>query len=257
MVQSYKIDRTLHKEIKLPNVFETEYRPDLIRRSFNASRSARIQPWGSNELAGKRTSARYVGKNRGLARVPRVIGGGPMRYHGAFAPGTVGGRRAHPPRVEAVRVERINKKEKRLAKKSAIAATKDISLIHKRNHVIKNIPEFPLVIEDKLQRIKRTEDIIEVTKRFGLWDDIERSKNNRKIKAGRGKLRGRKYTHPKGPLFVISEDGGIFKAARNLAGVSVIPVKLLSTELLAPGGDAARLTVWTESAIKELEKIYG
>ena len=256
MVYSYKLDGTKNKEIELPKVFETEFRPDLIKRAVLSARSARIQPWAPNELAGKRTTARYAGKNRGIARTPRVIGGGPMRFHGAYAPNTVGGRPCHPPKVEKVLVEKINKKERKLAIKSAIAATKNIALVRRRNHIIENIPEIPLILEDKVQMIRRTQEMIECFRRFGLWGDVSRSKENKRIKAGRGKLRGRKYTQPKGPLFVISEDKGIFQAARNLAGVSVVSVDKLSAELLAPGADAGRLTLLSESAISDLKKVY-
>ncbi len=257
MVFSYKVDGSKKKEIELPKAFNAEYRPDLIKRAVNASRSARIQPWAPNALAGKRTSARYAGKNRGIARTPRVIDGGPMRYHGAFAPNTVTGRRAHPPKVEKKYKKKINKKERKLALMSAIASTKNSMLIRRRNHIINNVPQIPLILEDKVQKIKKCQEMLECFKSFGLDEEILKSKNNRRIKAGRGKMRGRKYRRPKGPLIVISEDGGIYKAARNIAGVDICHVNNLSTELLAPGSDAGRFTIWTESALKKLDEICG
>ena len=47
-------------------------------------------------MAGKRTSAESRGTGMAMARVPREKGGG---GRAAFAPGTVGGRQAHPPRA--------------------------------------------------------------------------------------------------------------------------------------------------------------
>jgi len=54
-------------------------------------------------------------------------------------------------------------------------------------------------------------------------------------------------------LLVVSNKGGLNKAARNVPGVDVVGVKDLCAEDLAPGGDPGRLTVWTKSAIEDLE----
>ncbi|MFH0971012.1 MAG: 50S ribosomal protein L4, partial [Candidatus Micrarchaeota archaeon] len=43
-------------------------------------------------------------------------------------------------------------------------------------------------------------------------------------------------------------------AARNLPGVDVCMVEMLDAELLAPGGNAGRLTIWTENAINRMAK---
>ena len=43
-----------------------------------------------------------------------------------------------------------------------------------------------------------------------------------------------------------------FVAANNIAGVDCVPVTALNANLLAPGCDAGRLTVWTEAAVKKL-----
>ena len=41
-------------------------------------------------------------------------------------------------------------------------------------------------------------------------------------------------------------------AAANLAGVDAVSVNALNTELLAPGAQAGRLTVWTQGALNWL-----
>ena len=115
----------------VPRVFTTEYRPDLIKRSVLSTISSRSQPYGPNPLSGKMTSAESLGKNRGIARLPRMKSG-PRR--GAFVPQTVGGRRAHPPVPEKTIREKINKKEKRLALMSAIAATANVEKVRNRGH---------------------------------------------------------------------------------------------------------------------------
>ncbi|MCK4613955.1 MAG: 50S ribosomal protein L4, partial [Thermoplasmata archaeon] len=84
-------------------------------------------------------------------------------------------------------------------------------------------------------------------------DDIVRAKEGKHIRAGRGKLRGRKYRVPRSILVVLSEFNGMEKAVNNLAGVEVTTPEGLTVEKLAPGGDPGRLTVFTEKAIKKLE----
>ena len=79
--------------------------------------------------------------------------------------------------------------------------------------------------------------------------DIERA-DSRTVRAGRGTTRGRKYKRPKSILFVTSNEPS--KAARNLAGADVATAREVNAEDLAPGTQAGRLTIWTESAISEV-----
>ncbi|MCK5588010.1 MAG: 50S ribosomal protein L4 [Candidatus Lokiarchaeota archaeon] len=249
----YNLDGAIIEEITLPAVFYTPFRPDLIRRAVIAAFTARIQPYGVNKKAGQRTSAESVGTGRGLARVPRVKG---SSHHagskGAFAPMTVGGRSSHPPKPEKIHIERINKTEKRLALRSAIAATANKILVRTRGHPVEMIHMFPIILSDEFQTLKKTNETKSVFENLGIWPDILRAKTGRKIRSGKGKLRGRKYKRPRGPLIVIYEDEGIIKAARNHPGVDIIHVNNLNTESLAPGGHPGRLTIWVKSAIEYL-----
>ncbi len=88
---------------------------------------------------------------------------------------------------------------------------------------------------------------------LGLADDLDRSKQGRTIRAGKGTMRSRKYRTPRSVLLVVAQKGGLDKAARNVPGVDVVTAKDLSAEDLAPGGDPGRLTVWTKAAIETLE----
>ena len=85
------------KSAKLPDAFNEPVRLDLIRKAVRASRANRIQPYGASKGAGFRHSVSWPGKGRGMARTPRKNGGG---GRGAEAPNTIGGRRAHPPKIE-------------------------------------------------------------------------------------------------------------------------------------------------------------
>jgi large subunit ribosomal protein L4e len=242
----------------LPSVFETPLRKDVIKRAVLAQQSARYQPHGVDPLAGKRTTAESWGVGHGRARVPRRKGAGYRSASaGAFAPFTVSGRRTHPPEAAKNQFERINKKERRLAIRSAIAATANKEIVSARGHVYE-ADEFPLIIVDKVQDLQSTEEVKEVFENLGIWPDIIRVKNGRKVRGGNARRRGRKYRKPVGPLIVITEDNGIRKAARNIPGVKVLYVSKLNAEALAPGTQPGRLTLWTKSAINALATgLYG
>ena len=252
-VQVLSLEGQPLEEIELPPTFETELRPDVIKRAVLAAQTARLQPWGADEMAGKRTSAETWGKGFGVSRVRRVKGTrSPAAGMGAFSPHTVGGRRAHPPKVGRVLRERINRKERRLAIRSAIASTKEKRLVASRCHIIDKITELPLVVSDELEGINKTGEIKGVLHKLGLWGDIERVIRSKRVRAGRGKMRGRKYRQAVGPLIVVGEDKGISRGARNIPGLETVRVKDLNAELLAPGGVPGRLTLWTKGAIQKL-----
>ena len=92
---------------------------------------------------------------------------------------------------------------------------------------------------------------------LGVLSDTYRVKTSRKIRAGKGKRRGRKMKRAVGPLIVVAENRGIFNAASNLSGVDVVAVSDLNAEMLAPGTHPGRLTLWTDGAIERLDKLYG
>ena len=141
----------------------------------------------------------------------------------------------------------------RLALRSAIAATGSKETVASRGHIVDDIPDFPLVVVDEIQSLKKTKDIEEALVNLGVWSDIFRVKESRKVRAGKGKMRGRKMKQAVGPLLVITKNDGVAEAARNLPGIDVVSVENLNAEVLAPGTHPGRLTVWTNSAFEKLE----
>jgi large subunit ribosomal protein L4e len=251
-VPVYNLQNEKSGEVKLPKIFKTPYRPDVIKKAVIHQQSHSFQPQGRDPRAGKRTSAESWGVGRGMARVPRLKGSS----RAAFGVSIVGGHQAFPPVSWKIIRKEINKKERRLAIRSGIAATADRDTVAGRGHSIDTVGQIPLIIEDDLETLQRTADVREAFMNLGLWADVERS-DRKKIRAGKGKMRGRRYKKGKGPLIVISQDQGISKAARNLPGVDVVTLKNLNAELLAPGAHAGRLVLWSKSAFTSLDKVWG
>jgi large subunit ribosomal protein L4e len=241
-------------KIELPPVFSTPLRPDVIKRAVLAIQSNRLQPQGRDPMAGKRTSAESRGTGMAMARIPRRKGG---TARAAFAPGTVSGRQGHPPLSEKRIVKKIPKKEKRLALLSAIAATGSKEVVASRGHHVKDVAGIPLVVTNDFESLTKTKETEETLIRLGVLSEMFRARESIKVRAGKGKSRGRKMKRAVGPLIVVAENKGIVEAARNLSGVDVATVADLNVEMLAPGTHPGRLTVWTSGAVERLGKVYG
>lgn len=242
--QIIRLDGGVIEEIELPAVFAEAYRPDLIRKAVVALQSTRRQPHGTNPYAGICSSAVGWGSGRGASHVPRLKNGS----RAAKVPQAKGGRAAHPPKVEKILIRDINKKEKQKAFRSAIAASVCEDLIRARGHRFEGA--CPIIFEDAFEGLTKTSEIITALTAAGVYADVERSKVSKKVRAGRGKLRGRRYKQRKSLLIVTMNEP--LAAAANLAGVDAVPVNALNTELLAPGAQAGRLTVWTQGALNWL-----
>ena len=248
-------------EIELPSVFEAELRLDIIKRAFLAIMSHNRQPYGANKLAGLRSSAHYHGRrkirwsmmNREMARLPRIHGKvGNLMWRVRVVPHAIKGRKAHPPVAEKDFSQKINRKERIIALRSAIAATANIEAVKARGH---KASIAPIIADSSLESLSKTSDIMKFMKTIGIGEELERSAV-KKIRAGKGKSRGRKYKKRKGPLLVVS-GGPVEKAAKNIPGVDIVRAKNLNVALLAPGGVPGRLAIFTESSLSKIEELWG
>ncbi len=239
------------EEITLPEVFNYPIRKDLIRRAFHSAHTARLQPKGRDPLAGMRRAGESWGINHSVARVPRLDNG-----RAVIAPMTRGGRLAHPPRVEKVIHEEINKKERIRAIASAIAATSIPEIVRRRGHRF-SCEKLPVIVTDEIENVTRTADARKILQNLGVWDDVVRAVERTRVRAGKGKMRGRRYVTPKSVLIVVSSSGSpSIKAFRNLPGVDVVSVDMLSILHLAPGGEPGRLTIYSKSALQKLSEKF-
>ncbi|MGC8975036.1 MAG: 50S ribosomal protein L4 [Thermoprotei archaeon] len=250
-VPVYDASGNVVSDVVLPRVFSFPVRKDLIRRAFLASFTARLQPKGRDPLAGKRRVGESWGIGHSVARVPRLDNG-----RAVLAPMTRGGRLAHPPRVEKVIRERINQREKIRAIASAIAATGNPELVKLRGHLFEK-EVLPIVVDDQALNIAKTSEARNLLKNLGVLVDVERAREGVRVRAGKGKMRGRRYVKPRSLLIVVHEERlDAYKAFRNLPGVDVIPASMLSVIHLAPGGVPGRLTIYTKTALEILEKKF-
>ena len=245
----YGVNGDVASQVDVPEVFSTPYRPDIIKKAVLAAAANKRQPYGPSKGAGMRHSVSTWGKGRGVARVQRIAAG----RMATESPNNVSGRRAHPPVPERNWSLKVNQKERVLARKSAVAATGCADCVKARGHQFDDNVSFPIVVSDEVQDIKTTAEVSAFLQKIGLGYDLDRAKDGRKIRAGRGKMRNRKYRTPVSVLIVVSErEMPIFESASNLPGVQIEEVSSLSAAILAPGGDAGRLTVYTESAFAKI-----
>ena len=248
------LDGKIVGSVNLPSIFSTSFRPDLIHRVYLALATHDLQLQGRDIMAGQKTSAESWGTGRGASRVARVKGGGRRGGQAAGVAMVVGGRTTHPPRSEKKIRKEVNRKERRLALASAIAATTEKQIVSLRGHKIPDEMNLPIIVNDDIQKINKTSDLLEFFLSVNLGDDIERVNRSRKTRSGTSRMRGRTVRTGKGPLIVVSEDMGVGKAASNLLGIECVLAKNLTVTDLAPGSQAGRLVVWSKSAIGNLPK---
>jgi len=256
-VHSEKGERT-DNNVALPAVFKAPIRPDIVNTvHFQMLKNTR-QPYAVSEKAGHQTSAESWGTGRAVARIPRVRGGGTHRSgQGAFGNMCRGGRMFAPTKTWRRWHRRINVNQRRYALTSAIAATGVPALVMSKGHRIEEIPEVPLVLSDKVEEIKKTKEAVQVLKKLKAWSDIEKVYSSKRFRAGKGKMRNRRRIQRRGPLVIYNKDNGICRAFRNIPGITLICVDRLNLLKIAPGGHVGRFCIWTESAFKRLDNIYG
>lgn len=242
----------------MPAVFTAPIRNDIVQIVHTNMRKNHRQPYAVSRMAGMQSSAESWGTGRAVSRIPRVPGGGTHRSgQGAFGNMCRGGRMFAPTRIWRKWHRRVPRKQKRYAVVSALAASALPALVMGRGHEIDDVPEVPLVIDSSAEGMKKTAKAVTLLKSLGAYDDVERVMETRKMRAGKGKLRNRRFKQRTGPLVVYGSDDGIVRAFRNLPGVDLCSVDCLNLLQLAPGGHVGRFIIWTENAIGKLDSIYG
>merc|ERR1712109_92648 len=245
-------------QVTLPAVFKAPIRPDVVHFVHSNMAKNSRQPYAVHKHAGHQTSTESWGTGRAVARIPRVRGGGTHRSgQGAFGNMCRGGRMFAPTKTWRRWHRPINQKQRRFAVCSALAASAIPALLMARGHKVEGIPEVPVVCTNAIESLTKTKAAVALLKRLNAYDDVEKCQASKKIRAGKGKMRNRRYTMRRGPLVIYNEDHGIKQAFRNLPGVDLISVDRLNLLKLAPGSHLGRFCIWSEGAFQKLDSIYG
>ncbi len=244
--------------VSLPAVFTAPIRNDIVQYVHTLMAKNARQAYAVSEAAGHQTPAESWGTGRAVSRIPRVPGGGTSRSgQGAFGNMCRGGRMFGPTKTWRRWHKKISVNQRRYAVSSALAASALPALVTARGHRIDQVPEFPLVLSDSLNRVSRTKDAKAVLERIGAIADVAKSAESRQLRCGAGKTRNRRFTQRKGPLVVYDVSEGLDKAFRNLPGVDLANVDNLSLLDLAPGGHLGRFIIWTKGAFEKLDSLFG
>jgi len=239
-------------------VFRAPIRPDIVNFVHQNMSKNHRQPYAVNVDAGHQTSAESWGTGRAVARIPRVRGGGTHRSgQGAFGNMCRGGRMFAPTKTWRRWHRKINVNQKRYAVCSAIAASSVPALVMSKGHIIMETSEVPLVVNDSVQEYTKTKQAVQFMKKTKIWPDIQKVYKSRRFRAGKGKMRNRRRIQRRGPLIVYDKDQGLTRSFRNIPGVDLINVGKLNLLKLAPGGHVGRFCIWTESAFRKMDAIYG
>lgn len=255
------IDGKKLKDIELPSFFNSKIRQDIVFKVLESKKTQ--QPYSPSPVAGKQHSAsgkinrrRHVWKSgygRGMSRIPRKVHsrkGSQFIWVGAEVPSVRGGKRAHPPKVVSMKNnKKINKKELMISFISSLSATGNKEIISSKYKTLKkeNLGQVPFIVESKFSLLK-TKDLLSSIKEILGKEIFEIVSKKRKIRSGKGKMRGRKYKCNLGLLIVTGEKEEI---KTNIAEIK--NAKNLGVEDLSKGG-LGRITIYTEKSIKELEK---
>jgi large subunit ribosomal protein L4e len=256
------------KSIELPAYFALPYREDIINKVYRVLQLNARHPYGAYVLAGEDRSAsskvrhgrgQYMAvRGRGMSRVPRKIMSRrkPQGFYwqGAIIPGARGGRQAHPPKPIKKEL-RVNKKEKFLAFLYALSATANKEVVANRYAKLEareKLPNLPIVfdIPDISQKLKKAKEIKQIISSLKPYFDGLLFKE-KKIRAGKGKARGRRYKSSAG-LLLITANSEVAKV--KTAAIDIVSADRLGIKHLAPGNQPGRLTAFTFAGLKQLDE---
>ena len=241
------LDKTGKKkgEIELPKNFSADVRQDILQKAYEVEKKSLMAVWGAKPGAGAGYSASGILRHRrhawkttygkGISRIPRKIfsrSGSSFNWEGATVSNTRGGRNPTAPKAIKNLIKKINKKELKIAFDSAFAGARG-----------------KLVFDSAVLDLK-TKDFLGVLKK-GFGEDYEKVLKKKSVRAGKGKLRGRKYKSNAGLLFVVGS-----KEKMKRSGIDIVNVNELILGDLVLSGNPGRLVCFTEEAVKEVGEVF-
>jgi large subunit ribosomal protein L4e len=241
-----------------------DIREDIFKKAIIAENSLFRQSYGATPLAGKKASIN-VSKRRqtfrstygkSISRTPRKTmwrRGMQLRFVGAFAANTVGGRRAHPPKGNKSFLKDINNKEWLKALKIGMTASMNNKLVAENGQKVPST--YPFILDNSLENVTKTSEFREILVKLGFDDELERTAI-RKVRAGKGTMRNRTYKVKRGPLVVVSStEVPLMKAARNFRGFEVITPDLLMVSDFGMSYKPGRAVIFTKLALEGFKEV--
>ena len=241
-------------------------RDDIFKKATLIENTWSRQSHGADPQAGKKQVINLSKRRRklrttygrGMSRSPRKVmwsRGTQFSYKGAFAAFTVGGRKAHAPTSNKDMLRNINNKEWQKALEIGFSASLDATRISKFQRVSSL---YPFILDDSCESsVSKTKDAKQMLEVLGLGDEIERT-SVVKIRAGKGKMRNRRYKVKRGPLFVLSSDESpLFKSLRNIKGFEVITPDFLLVQDFGMSEEPGRQVIFSKSAHSEFMEVVN
>jgi len=250
--------------VDLPKCFSGKVRADVLLKVFEAQKGIHAQAYGAKEGAGAQYSASGISKKKrhdwkatygkGISRVPRKVmsrHGASFNWIGATVSNTRGGRRPHAPRALKNLIKKINKKELLLAFCSALSGSRDAKAGRDEGASPSGRAGRAgggVVFDGGVLDLKSKDFVVLMKTVFGdakVW-------KVKSVRAGKGKMRGRKYKSNAGLLFVVGDD-----EVMKRKGIEVVCVSDLVVRDLTLNGVVGRLVCYSEKAVGELGIRFG
>ncbi len=266
MVKVAIIDKTGKKISDYDFKLTGDIREDIFKKAVFSENSMFKQSYGSDPMAGKNhainVSKRRKGfrstYGRGGSRTPKKAmwsRGTQFRFVGAFAPNTVGGRKAHPPKAEKNIIKNMNNKEWLKALETGVLASFDRSIVESNGQRIPS--NYPFILDSSLEDLNKTAEVKTFLESIGFKDEIERI-STRKVRAGKGTMRNRTYRTKRGPILVVSSiEKPLLKSARNIKGFEVVTPEFLMVSDFGMSEKPGRAVLFTKDAIEEFMEVFN
>merc|ERR1712241_342657 len=155
----------ISRQLALPAIFKAPIRPDVVHFVHSNIAKTHRQAYAVSKEAGHQTSAESWGTGRAVARIPRVRGGGTHRSgQGAYGNMCRSGRMFAPTKTWRKWHRRVNRKMRKYAICSAVAASALPSLLMARGHQVEGIPEVPVVVTNGIESLTKTKAAVALLK---------------------------------------------------------------------------------------------
>lgn len=260
------IDKTGKKTGDIEVETVRDIRDDIFKKAVFAENSLFRQEKGADPQAGKKHSISLSKRRKnfrttygkGQARTPKKTmwaRGRQMRFVGAFAPNTVGGRKAHAPKAQKILLKDVNNKEWLTALKVGFTCAFTPEIISSNGQIVPKT--YPFVLDDSFEKVSKTKEMEEALLKLELSSEMQRAQQ-RTIRAGRGTMRGRTYNNKRGPIFVVSSyEAPLIKAARNFKGFDVVTSDMLMVSDFGMSEKPGRMVIFTKSALENFKEVFN